>query len=249
MTNAGEARMKNRLWLLRTILVSAIVGTLVYIHGSWGTVVIERFAKLSYSDPNTWSRNQWLGIPTWQNPNDAWIIQEIITEVKPDYLVEAGTFYGGSAVLWATILREVKPSGRVITIDIEDHAARAKTMDISQKMITFISGSSTDPKIVSEITRQVKGKKTLVILDSDHRKDHVLKEMENYAPLVNVGSYLIVQDSNVNGHPVYASFGPGPMEAIESFLASNDNFQPDADRERLLYTTNPRGYLKRIKAN
>jgi cephalosporin hydroxylase len=110
-----------------------------------------------------------------------------------------------------------------------------------------VLGSSTDPKIVGDIERLVKGKKVLVILDSDHQRDHVLKEMESYAPMITVGSYLIVQDSIINGHPVRKNHGPDPMEAIQSFLASHDNFQPDRERERLLFTMHPRGYLKGVK--
>jgi cephalosporin hydroxylase len=232
---------------LRTILVAGVVGVGVYAHGLREQVIVDRYARLFYADRNTLWSNQWFGIPTWQNPNDAWIIQEIISEVKPDYIIEAGTFAGGSAALWATILREVNPAGKVITIDIEDHSARAKNLSIVKQIVTFLIGSSTDAAVVSKIAEQVKGKHVLVILDSNHARDHVLKEIEMYAPLVNVGSYVVVQDSSVNGHPVHKDHGPGPMEAIESFLASTSDFQPDADRERLLHTTNPRGYLKRVK--
>ena len=242
--------MSNRNWIIRTVLISAVVGMAVYVHGRSDQVVKDRFHRLSYADKNTFWRNQWFGIQTLQNPNDAWIIQEIISEIKPDYIVEAGTFMGGSALMWASILREVNPNGRVITIDIEDKSAEAKKRDIAQKMITFKIGSSIDPQIVSEIGRQVQGKKVVVILDSNHSRDHVLKEMQSYSPLVNVGSYLIVQDSDINGHPIYITegegHGPGPMEAIEAFLPSQQNFKVDSDRERLLYTTNPRGYLKRL---
>ena len=135
----------------------------------------------------------------------------------------------------------------MITIDIHDSAHRARRLEVVQKMVTFVIGSSTDPKIVAEIAEQTKGKRVLVILDSDHRKDHVLKELESYAPLVNVGGYIVVQDSNINGHPVWSDFGPGPMEAIQDFLKSRKDFESDLDRERLHYTTNPQGYLKRVK--
>jgi cephalosporin hydroxylase len=85
----------------------------------------------------------------------------------------------------------------------------------------------------------------LVILDSDHTKDHVLAEMRAYGPLVTKGSYMIVEDTNINGHPVLPDFGPGPWEAVEEFLQGNDQFTVDRSREKLLMTFNPMGYLRR----
>jgi cephalosporin hydroxylase len=218
-----------------------------YIYGASSEIVVRRFTQLSFDDPHTWKRNHWLGIRTLQNPNDVWIIQEIIFDVKPDLIIETGTLNGGSAILWAMILSEVNSQGKVITIDTEDKISEARKSRTFQERVEFILGSSTDPRIVSEISTQAKGKKVLVILDSNHKRDHVLKEIEGYGPLVSVGSYLIVQDSIVNGHPVRKEHGPGPMEAIDSFLSSTDKFAPDLERERLLFTMHPRGYLKRIK--
>ena len=86
------------------------------------------------------------------------------------------------------------------------------------------------------------GKKVLVILDSDHSKKHVLEEINIYGPMVTVGSYMIVQDTNINGHPVYPEFGPGPWEALDEFLSSNRQFQSDKNCERLMFTMHPRGY-------
>jgi len=208
--------------------------------------IVERFHKIFY-DSKIWMGTKWLGIPTAQNPNDVWIHQEIIAEVKPDYIIETGTWHGGSAALWATILQQVNPDGRVITVDINDNVGAAKSLPVVKERVEFLRGSSVDPKIVAELAKRVQGKKVLVILDSDHRKDHVLAELKAYAPLVSSGSYLIVQDTNANGHPVLASFGPGPMEAVEEFLAGNDRFRPDPEAERLMFTMHPNGYLKRVK--
>jgi len=85
----------------------------------------------------------------------------------------------------------------------------------------------------------------LVILDSDHSKAHVLQEMELYAPMISVGSYLIVEDTNLHGHPVLPEFGPGPMEAVAEFLPKNPDFIVDRSREKFFMTFNPGGYLKR----
>ena len=83
----------------------------------------------------------------------------------------------------------------------------------------------------------------MVVLDSDHARDHVLKEMEIYGPLVTAGQYMIVEDGNINGHPAYPDFGPGPWEAIDEFLPRHPEFEADRSREYLLVTQNPRGYL------
>jgi cephalosporin hydroxylase len=208
--------------------------------------VVERYHQIYY-DRGIWNDNRWMGIRTMQNPNDVWITQEIIHDVKPDYIVEAGTAEGGSAAAWATFLAQVNPAGRVITIDIEDHAAEARKLPIWQERVEFLLGSSTAPDIVAEVVRRVKDKRVLVLLDSDHRRDHVLAELKAYAPLVGVGSYVIVQDTNVNGHPVLPSFGPGPMEAVTEFLAADRRFEADRRRERMLFTMHPMGYLKRLR--
>lgn len=239
----------NRTWAIRTVLISAIVGVLVYAYGRSDSVVIERFHEIAYG-LGTW-QNHWLGIPAMQNPNDAWIIQEIISETKPDLIIEAGTAMGGSALVWATILREVNPSGRIITIDIVNNSKEVRKLALAREMIQFIIGSSTDPKVVSEISGEAKGKRVLVILDSNHTRDHVLEELRSYTPLIQIGGYVVVQDSDIYGHPIYLTYGepkgPGPYEAIDAFMAENHSFEIDLSRERLLYTTNPHGYLKRVR--
>jgi cephalosporin hydroxylase len=245
---AKRFSFRERLMLMLIVLLAAIVA--LQQSGRISLMsdrqIVERFHKVFY-DSKIWMSTKWLGIPTAQNPNDAWIHQEIIAQVKPDYVVEAGTWHGGSAALWATILQQVNSHGRVITVDINDNVTAAKELPIVKERVEFLHGSSVDPQIVAEITKRVQGKKVLVILDSDHRKNHVLAEIKAYAPLVSKDSYLIVQDTNANGHPVLESFGPGPMEAVEEFLTSNDQFRPDREAERLMFTMHPKGYLKRVK--
>jgi cephalosporin hydroxylase len=245
-----ENRLSFREWIMM-ILIVALTATVIleemgYMNRPSAQEVIDRFHKFFY-DSEVWKSTKWLGIPTAQNPNDAWIHQELIVRVKPDFIVETGTWNGGSAALWATILQQVNPQGRVITIDVKNFVSAAKNLPIVKEKVEFLIGSSIDPTIVVKVEERVKGKTVMVILDSDHSKDHVLAEMKAYAPMVSKDSYLIVQDSNVNGHPVLANFGPGPMEAITEFLATNDQFRPDTDAERLLFTMHPKGYLKRVK--
>lgn len=208
--------------------------------------VLDNFHQLWYENKNTWMKNKWFGILTRQNPMDIWVTQEIIVETKPDFIIETGTLYGGSALVWATILQQVNPEGRVITVDIEDLTKEAKKHPLWEKKVEFFLGSSVSPEVLEAVRKRVEGKKVLVIFDSDHRKDHVLKELLAYSPFVQVGGYMIVQDTNSNGHPVTPGSGPGPMEAVEEFLIANKHFESDLHRERLLFTFCPRGFLKRI---
>lgn len=198
-------------------------------------------------------KNKWFGAPTLQHPFDVWITQEIIYEVRPDLIVETGTHYGGSAMLWATILEQVNPDGQVITVDIMDkRSAETRRHPISKERIEFLKGSSTGPGIVSKITERARGKKVMVILDSLHTKDHVLAELRAYAPLVGRGSYLIVQDTHLGEtipfwyQPLEKRWQPGPLAAIKEFMASDDRFVVDSSRERLLVTNNRGGFLKRV---
>jgi cephalosporin hydroxylase len=189
--------------------------------------------------------NTFLGVQTIQNPLDVWVTQEILSEVKPDFIVETGTFKGGSAALWATLLAQINPEGRIISIDIDDWVTDAKNLPIVQQKVDFLIGSSTDPAIVAEVAKRVEGGKVVVILDSLHTKDHVFDELNAYAPLVGVGSYMIVQDTGmVDPAPKLLEMG---NQGVDAFLASHDEFEVDSERERFVLTNNPRGYLKRVR--
>ena len=184
-------------------------------------------------------RSKFLGVPTAQSPTDAWIVQEIISEVKPDLIVETGTYRGGSALLWATILEQVNPEGRVLTIDIEDQRTRrAKTLPISRRRVDFLLGSSTDPAIVDEVHRRAEDRRVLVLLDSLHTAEHVAKELGAYALLVPVGSYVIVQDTPLDSY-----------KAVEEFVAANPGWEIDSSRERFGLTNTMKGYLKRVRSD
>jgi len=189
------------------------------------------------------SGTTWFGTPAQKCPLDLWIYQEIINEVRPDMIVECGTRHGGSALFLAAMC-EIVGNGEVMSVDVDASPSR-----LGHRRLTYVHGSSIDPAIVARIESVRKYRKdcrTLVILDSDHSKDHVLKEMEMYAPMVTVGSYLIVEDGNLHGHPVLPEFGPGPAEAVAEFLAKTREFEVDRSREKFMLTFNPGGYLKRV---
>lgn len=206
--------------------------------------VVDRFHKLYYDASEgggTWKNTYWMGVTTWKCPLDLWLYQEMIFDRRPDVIVETGTAYGGSALFLANVCDRIG-HGRVITMDIEKKPDRPR-----HERIEYINGSSTAEEIVAGVREVVGDGEALVILDSDHGKDHVLRELEAYNSLIKEGGYLIVEDTNVNGHPVLPGFGPGPMEAVEEFLKENRDFAVDSDKEKFYMTFNPRGFLKRIR--
>jgi cephalosporin hydroxylase len=192
-------------------------------------------------DGSIYQRTKWMGVPCYKCPLDMWMYHEILNEVKPDLIIETGTFMGGSALYMANLC-DLFGSGEIVTIDIEKFDGRPE-----HDRITYITGSSGDKNIIENIfAGRKKNEKVLVILDSDHSMAHVSKELEAFSPYVSVGSYMIVEDTNLNGHPTYASHGPGPFEAVEKFIESDKSFEIDKSREIFLMTFNPSGYLKKI---
>lgn len=208
--------------------------------------IVRRFHKYYYESPSrTWSNTFWFGVPIQKCPLDLWIYQEIIWRVKPDLIVETGTWKGGSALFMANIC-DIMGSGEIVTIDVSsspDGAIRPE-----HRRITYLLGSSTSPEIIHQLQeKRARVRSCVVVLDSDHTKGHVLDELRLYSDLVNKDSYLIVEDTNINGHPVLDNFGPGPWEAVEAFLAENADFSPDQGMEKFYLTFNPNGFLKRIR--
>lgn len=203
--------------------------------------VAEKFQELYYGSA-IWLTTRWLGVPSQQAPTDNWSMQEIIAETRPDYIVETGTANGGTSLFYAAVLSSVNPDGKVITVDVQHHVEDASKLPMWKERVEMIVGSSVDPKVTDQIAREVSGKKVLVTLDSLHTRDHVLHELESYSKLVTPGSYLVVQDTNINGHPVSPGSGPGPMEAVEDFLKTHDNFVVDRSREKFLLTFYPEGW-------
>jgi cephalosporin hydroxylase len=207
--------------------------------------IVKSFAELWWSDRSIFFGQTWLGIPTWQHPFDAWVTQEIIVETRPERLVEAGALCGGSATMWAMLLEHMAQDGRVVAIDLQDNMEQARTIDVFRRRVDFVHGSTVDPAVVARVGAMVEGYRTMVILDSAHDTAHVAAEIEAYAPMVSAGCYLIVQDGVVNGHPLEPHHGPGPFEAVQDLLASDDRFEVDHTRERMLFTFNPSGFLRR----
>ncbi|MEI8191120.1 MAG: CmcI family methyltransferase [candidate division NC10 bacterium] len=203
------------------------------------------YKALFYHSP--WKETAWLGKKVWKMPLDLWVYQEMICEFRPDFIIECGTFEGGSAFYFASIM-DLIHHGKVITIDIN-------TCSMEHPRVVKIvepDGGSVSPQVVERVGEMVKGAKCMVILDSSHRTKHVEKELEIYTRFVPVGGYVIVEDTCLAGNPVVPSwrreFGDGgPMEAVERFLKKEGcGFVVDREKEKYLISWFPRGYLRRV---
>lgn len=208
------------------------------------------YLKLFHKLP-VWNNSWFQNVQILKNPLDLWMMQQVMYELQPEVVIETGTFLGGSALYWAQVLDNLGLSrSRVFTVDLTDFAKTAETFTLWKKYVTLHVGSSTDRKIVDDIGRAAKGRRTIVTLDSDHHMEHVLNELHAYAPMVSCGSYIVVEDTHMDGVPTYPEHGPGPMAAVKKFLSEpiGKEFAPDFDREAYIMTFNPGGWLKRTCA-
>lgn len=203
--------------------------------------------KLFHEIP-VWSKMWFHNVPIAKNPLDLWMMQQIMYEIQPEFVIETGTWMGGSALYWAHTLNGLGlVKSQVFTCDLGDFTATASKHPLWERYVHFWKGSSTDPAIVGEMARQVKGHRTFVTLDSDHSKAHVLDELRLYGPMVSPGSYLVVEDTHMDGVPTAPDSGPGPMAAVLEFLkeGGSRDFEQDQSREAFVMTFNPGGWLRR----
>jgi cephalosporin hydroxylase len=199
----------------------------------------------------------WLGRPIIQFPQDILALQEIIWRTKPDLIVETGIAHGGSLVFSASMLELIGGDGLVVGVDIDIREPNRQAIEAHPlaRRIKMIQGSSVDPTLVAKVRDLAHGKiRPLVILDSNHTHEHVLKELELYSPLVRKDSYVIVFDTVVEDMPAEAfpdrpwGKGNNPKTAVHEFLRTTDRFQIDKEIEaKLLLTVAPDGYLRCVK--
>lgn len=235
----------------------------------------ERKARLAYSAPDERLRKassdfflttvvakysynfDWLGVPIIQYPQDIVAMQEIVWRVKPDLVIETGVARGGSIIFYVSMMKLLGKGGRVVGVDIDIRPHNRDSIESHPlaDCVSLIEGSSIDPDTVAKVAEHAKSaKRPLVILDSHHTHDHVLKELEMYSPFVKAGSYLVVFDTGVEVLPpeliVDRPWGPGdnPMTAVREFLSKNDRFEIDREVDaKLLVSVAPEGYLKCIR--
>ena len=190
----------------------------------------------------TVNKNTYFGVPAQQSPTDFWIYQELIHRLQPDVIVEIGNYCGGS-ILGLAHLCDLIGKGRVIGVDVSHHLIPPIVRNHSR--ITLIEG---DACARFEDVRQLidPDEHVLVIEDSSHTYENTLHILHTYAALVKVGGYFIVEDS-ICWHGLEVGPRPGPYEAIETFLATDERFEADRSQESFVITWNPMGYLKRVR--
>ncbi|QTN31332.1 cephalosporin hydroxylase family protein [Akkermansiaceae bacterium] len=215
---------------------------------------------------------EWLGRPIIQYPQDIVAMQELVWEVKPDLIIETGIAHGGSLILSASLLAlldlaeatkagvpldTAKPARKVIGVDIDirDHNRAEIEAHPFANRIAMVQGSSVAPETVAQVKGMASGAGNIMVcLDSMHTHDHVLAELEAYAPLVSVGSYCVVFDTFVEDMP--AGFfsdrpwdpGNNPKTAVMEFVAKYPEFVIDTPiQDKLAVTVAPHGFLKRVR--
>lgn len=232
--------------------------------------------KISVSDPKSfklisdlWLRSgwdtkyvygfSWLGRPIIQLPEDIIRIQELIYQTKPDVIIETGVAHGGSLVFYASLCNAIG-KGKVIGIDIEIRAHNKKALNAHKlkKFITLIEGSSIDEEVFSELNTHINNlDSVLVILDSNHSKEHVYKELNIYSKLIKSGGYIVACDGimkQVKGAPRTNDDWDwnNPIEAINDFVSINKEFEvveptwpfnEGSVQERVTYW--PQAYLRK----
>jgi cephalosporin hydroxylase len=200
-----------------------------------------------YYDTGVWAKLTFLGVPTLKSISDMWNYQEIITERKPSLVVEFGTSFGGSALYFSMILQRVAPRSRVLTVDPASHMVAAIVR--SERHIECMAASSADQQVADRI-RQLRAEypgSIFAILDSDHQAFHVLSEMRLLRAVLTAGDYLVVEDGNINGHPVLPGWGQGPWEGLLAYEAQfpGDYAHDRAREEKFGFTFAANGFLIR----
>jgi cephalosporin hydroxylase/SAM-dependent methyltransferase len=198
-----------------------------------------------FHETGVWKRLNYHGIRTLKFPPDMWNYQELIFEEDIDWVIETGTRHGGSALFFADTLAARQAPGRVISVDIDAGARQVR----DDPRITFLVGDSGSARLAAEVEALLPADRgpLFLILDSDHAKQHVLRELAAWVPLLRSGDYLVVEDTCVNGHPARPDHGPGPMEAIREWLGSDRSGKLQADEARSRKfgaTAAPNGYFK-----
>jgi cephalosporin hydroxylase len=223
-------------------------------------LISELWLKTSWNQKYSYTFT-WLGRPIIQHPEDLIRLQEIIFTLRPDVIIETGVAHGGSLIFYASLFSAMGGKGRVVGVDIEIRPQNRLAIEAHElaSYIALVEGDSAAPNVVKRVQQFIRpGDKVLVILDSNHTKAHVAKELEAYAPLVSPGSYIVATDGIMRlvhdtprGKAQWVS--DNPMEAASEFAAQRPDFVLEEPKWRFneseldrTITAWPGAWLKRV---
>jgi cephalosporin hydroxylase len=230
--------------LIGWVLLAVALVLLAFQLGLWDFYLVWRSPRY-YRDAKPEWKNEIYGIELLQYPQDLVVYQDILHRTRPDAIVETGTYQGGTALYFATLLEFVNPKARIITIDINGTFWRStlERLDVPTKdrllgRITFLEADSLQPETLEKIKKLIPAEaRVMVLLDSVHTYEFVREELQRYAPLVTVGQYLIVNDTQWGG----------PLDAVREFVREHPEFEIDRSVERFTVSCAYSGFLKRVK--
>ena len=200
-----------------------------------------------YYDNKVWESVSFLGVPCLKSVSDLWNYQEIIAELKPPLVVEFGTRFGGASLFFSIIGAAVNPALRVVSVDISHQDVHPRVREVEGiELLTASSVSDTVAEHLAACRERAPGP-WFCILDSDHRKDHVLAELELLRGVTRRGDYVVVEDGNINGNPVLPGWGEGPSEALAAYggMYPGDYRRDRRREEKFGFTFAPGGFLIR----
>lgn len=271
-------RLRFRAYLCIIGIIALLTEMQLHVFSNgWEQYQLNRFRYLAQFKTKEY-RNSFLGVEILQYPNDLMAYSDLIYRLKPDFVIETGTNKGGLTIYLAMLLERTNPDSRVITVDIDSRpwmetVASGKIPSELKSKIAFIEGDSTSIPVIAQIEKYASGKKCLVILDSLHSREHVLKELRIYSKFIPPDGYVIVNDTHLEILGVIEGFIPdsakkaaprsqgpfaqffsphrdgGPLAAVQEFILENKDFQIDSEYPRSMISCAPSGFLKKTKSS
>ena len=220
------------------------------IYSDEGFAALSRAYTIAAHRRELWKVLRWKGIPLLQFADDLAAWAECVHESRAQAVVETGAYNGGGLAFFSTIMAEV-PGSVVVGVDIDTSAARRNLQAAGIKGVVMIDGSSSTPAVLEAVRTACRGKRVMVVLDSDHSADHVEKELHLLCDLVSPGSFLVCMDgiiadlADCPDHPA-SMRSDNPETAIRKFLSVRKDFERDPGKNRFGKSQAPGGYLKRL---